>query len=388
MSNPFFKNHFFRPFNIITGIIIFVGIPLVFLRFTKGLGTVSNLSHYNPWGSWVGIDILTGVALSAGGYVTAAMVEIFGLKKYRHAFRPAILAGFLGYALVVTALIIEVGRPWRLLFPFFVSSGLTSIKFEVAVCVSLYLIILSLEFLPVALEWLRLAKLRYYFLKIMPLLTIMGVLLSTLHQSSLGALLLIAPSKLHPLWYSSFIPLFFFISSIAAGLSVVILLCALPFEKIISKSTYLLSTSINDITIGFGRAAAWILAIYLIIKLSGVIIDGELALLITPYGGWFLLEIIGFVLFPCFIYIYGVYKKKLLIIRLAALMTIVGIFLNRVNSSIIALNWHLLIELRYIPNWMEIGTTIFLMTVGAIIFRFIITRMPVFFEHEDFKQEH
>ena len=210
------------PFNVITGLIILAGLPLVYMRFFHGLGAVSNLTHSHPWGIWIGFDLLTGVALAAGGYTTAAAVEIFGMKKFHAAVRPAVLTGFLGYSMVVFALLFDVGRPWRLPYPFAISPGVTSIMFEVGACVALYLTVLFLEFSPAALEWLGLKKVRAWALKLTLMLTILGVLLSTLHQSSLGALFLIAPSKLHPLWYTSYLPVFFFVSSIAAGLSMVI----------------------------------------------------------------------------------------------------------------------------------------------------------------------
>ena len=144
------------------------------------------------------------------------------MKKYHSAVRPAILTGFLGYAMVVVALNYDVGRPWRLPYPFLMQRGTTSILFEVAACVALYLTVLFVEFSPAALEWLGLKKARNIVMKLTILLTIFGVVLSTLHQSSLGALFLIPPSKLHPLWYSPFIAVYFFVSAIIAGLSMVI----------------------------------------------------------------------------------------------------------------------------------------------------------------------
>jgi Ni/Fe-hydrogenase subunit HybB-like protein len=210
------------PFNIIAGIIVLIGLYLTVRRFTGGLGAVTNLSDNNGWGIWIGFDLLTGVALAAGGYVTAAAVYIFGMKKYHSAVRPAVLTGFLGYALVVLALHYDVGRPWRLPYPFFVQQGTTSVLFEVGACVALYLTVLFLEFSPAAMEWLGLKRARNLAVKFTLALVVFGIILSTLHQSSLGALFLIAPSKLHPLWYSSFIPVYFFVSSIIAGLSMVI----------------------------------------------------------------------------------------------------------------------------------------------------------------------
>jgi Ni/Fe-hydrogenase subunit HybB-like protein len=213
---------FLTPFNVIAGIIIVLGLIVTVLRFTKGLGSVTNLSDYNPWGIWIGFDLLVGVALAAGGFVTSAAVYIFGMKKYHSAVRPAILTGFLGYALVVIALNYDVGRPLRLPYPFIMQQGTTSLLFEVAACVALYLSVLFIEFSPAAMEWLGLKRARSLVIRLTLLLTIFGVVLSTLHQSSLGALFLIAPAKLHPLWYSPYLPVFFFVSAIIAGLSMVI----------------------------------------------------------------------------------------------------------------------------------------------------------------------
>jgi Ni/Fe-hydrogenase subunit HybB-like protein len=210
------------PFNMVAGLILLVGSVITVLRFTGGLGAVSNLSDYNPWGLWIGFDLLVGVALAAGGFVTSAACYIFGLKRYHSAVRPAILTAFLGYALVVFALHYDVGRPWRLPYPFIVQPGTTSLLFEVGACVALYLTVLFIEYTPAALEWLGLKRARSIVVKLTLLLTIFGVVLSTLHQSSLGALYLIAPSKLHPLWYSGYLPVYFFISAIIAGLSMVI----------------------------------------------------------------------------------------------------------------------------------------------------------------------
>ena len=207
---------YLTPFNVIAGIIIIIGLFVTLMRFTKGLGAVTNLSDYNPWGIWIGFDLLVGVALAAGGFVTSAAVYIFGMKKYHAAVRPAILTGFLGYALVVLALHYDVGRPWRLPYPFIVQQGTTSLLFEVGACVALYLTVLFIEYSPAALEWLGLRKIRNIIVRLTLVLTIFGVILSTLHQSSLGALFMIAPSKLHPLWYSGYLPVYFFISSIFA----------------------------------------------------------------------------------------------------------------------------------------------------------------------------
>ncbi len=382
------KRPLFSTFNIISGSIIAVGLWLTWLRFTGGLGAVSNLDHSNPWGIWIGFDLLCGVALAAGGYTTAAAVEIFGLKKYHAAVRPAILTGFLGYSLVVFALLFDVGRPWRLPYPFVVSQGVTSIMFEVGACVGLYLTVLFLEFSPVALEWLGAKKIRKIVVRLTIPLTIFGVLLSTLHQSSLGAMFLLAPSKLHPLWYSSYLPVFFFVSSIAAGLSMVIFEGTLAHKNFHDKMDEHHLDAAGKVVLGFGRGAALVLAGYFAIKVFGLAMGNHWHLLGTGYGIWWLVEMLGFVALPCFLFAVGVRDRNSTLIKFAAIWTIIGIAVNRLNIVLICFNWHLPAEERYFPHWMEIGISVFVVTVGLVVYRFIVTRMPVFHEHPDYKEVH
>ena len=378
----------FTPFNIVAGIILAVGGVLTILRFPGGLAAVTNLSDYNPWGIWIGFDLLVGVALAAGGYVTSAAVYIFGMKKYHAAVRPAILTGFLGYALVVLALHYDVGRPWRLPYPFIVQQGTTSLLFEVGACVALYLTVLFIEFTPAPLEWLGFKRARGIVVKLTMLLTIFGVVLSTLHQSSLGALFLIAPSKLHPLWYSSYIPIYFFVSSIIAGLSMVIFEGALSYRFFKGKMDEEHLAEKDTIALGFGKAASLVLAGYFIIKVIGVAADNNWHFLATGYGAWFLLEMLGFVALPCFLYALGVREKNVKLIRWTAALTVLGIVLNRLNVSMIAFNYHLPSSERYFPHWMEIGISLFIVTLGLVVFRFIVTRMPILYEHPDYKGAH
>src|SRR6056297_3497944 len=147
------KRKLYTPFNIASGIILIIGAVLTVLRFTGGLSMVTNLDDNNPWGLWIGFDLLCGVALAAGGYVTSSAVYIFGMKKYHSAVRPAILTGFLGYSFVVFALMYDLGRPYRLPYPFVVQAGPTSFLFEVGLCVALYLTVLFIEFSPAAWEF-------------------------------------------------------------------------------------------------------------------------------------------------------------------------------------------------------------------------------------------
>lgn len=372
------------PFNLVAGLILVIGGVITILRFTGGLAAVTHLSDDNPWGIWIGFDLLCGVALAAGGYVTSAAVYIFGMKRYHSAVRPAILTGFLGYALVVFALHYDVGRPWRLPYPFIVQQGTTSLLFEVGACVALYLTVLFIEFTPAALEWLGLKRARKIVVRLTMLLTIFGVVLSTLHQSSLGALYLIAPSKLHPLWYSTYLPVFFFVSSIIAGLSMVIFESSLSHRYFADKMDATHLAENEQVTLGFGKAASLILAGYFTIKIIGISIADNWHYLATGYGAWFLVEMIGFVALPCLMYAIGVREKNLKLIRWTAGWTVLGIVLNRFNISLIAFNWQLPAAQRYVPHWMEIMISVFIVTVGILVFRFIVTRMPIMYEHPEY----
>ncbi len=378
----------FNPFNIVAGVIVLIGIGLTVLRFTGGLGAVTNLSNNNPWGIWISFDLLCGVALAAGGYTTSAACYLFGMKKYHSAVRPAILTAFLGYALVVLALHYDVGRPWRLPYPIFIQQGTTSVLFEVGLCVFLYLNVLLIEYSPAALEWLGLNRVRKIVVKLTLVLTIFGVILSTMHQSSLGALFLIAPSKLHPLWYSSYLPVFFFISSIFAGLSMVIFESTLSHHYFHDKmdKTHLAESS--HVTFGFAKAACWIMAGYFTMKVFDLSMDNDWHYLGTSYGIWYLMELLGFVALPCFLYAVGVRDKNIKLIKWTAVWTVLGIIVNRFNVSLVAFNWQLPSSERYFPHWMEIGITVFLITVFVIVFRFIVRRMPIFYEHPDYKGSH
>jgi Ni/Fe-hydrogenase subunit HybB-like protein len=379
------RNNLLTPFNVVAGIIVIMGLILTVLRFTKGLGATTNLSDNNPWGIWIGFDLLVGVALAAGGYVTSAAVYIFGMKRYHAAVRPAILTGFLGYALVVFALHYDVGRPWRLPYPFLVSRGTTSLLFEVGACVATYLTVLFIEFSPAAMEWLGIKKARSIVVKLTMLLTIFGVILSTLHQSSLGALFLIVPSKLHPLWYSHYIPIYFFVTSVIAGLSMVIFESTLSHHYFHDRLDEAHKAGHDDLALGFGKAAAWVLAGYFVIKVIGVAVDNNWHYLATGYGAWFLVEIIGFVALPALFYGIGVREKNTKIIRWTAAWAVLGIILNRFNVSMIAFNYRLPAAERYFPHWMEIGISVFIVTVGILVFRFIVTRMPIMYEHPDYE---
>jgi len=363
------------PGNLAIAGILAVGLPVLAYRFAFGLGAATHLSQQSPWGLWIGFDMLCGVALAAGGYTLAAAVYMFGLKEYRPVVRAAILTGFLGYVFAVIGLLCDLGQPWRIPYPLVYSWGTTSVMFEVGWCVALYTSVLALEFLPAFFEWLGWTTPLRLLGKIELGAIVLGIVLSTLHQSSLGSLFLMAPGKLHPLWYSPFLPVFFFVSSIAAGLAMVIVESRISHRLFHDRTEPARRVDVDRIALGLGRAAAVVLFAYVFLRLQGVAEAGAWRELATPWGAWWLVEVGGFALVPSFIFAYGSRHALIGAVRTAALLAIVGVVLNRINVSIIALHWKN--PLVYVPSWMEIVGSVTIVTLGVVTFRWIVNRMPI-----------
>lgn len=227
------KGKFLTPFNIITFPIILLGLALIVIRFAEGIGAVSNVTQEIPWGLWKGFNVVTGVAFAGGAYVITFMVYILNNKKYKSIVRVTVLNGFLAYVFYAGALILDLGKPWNIINPIIGNSfGVSSVLFLVAWHFLLYMIAQLIEFSPAIAEWIGANRARKILSGMTLGAVILGITLSTLHQSGLGALFLMAKEKIHPLWYSEFIPILFFVSSIFAGLSMVI------FEGSISRGSF------------------------------------------------------------------------------------------------------------------------------------------------------
>ena len=374
------------PLNAVAALILAVGIPLLVIRFAVGLAATTNLSQTAPWGLWIGFDMMTGIVLAAGGFTVGATVQIFGLKEYHVIERSAILTAFLGYVMAVIGLMADLGRPWNIaFFPINPTVGSQSALFEVAWCVTLYTTVLGLEFTVPLFEWLGWRKLHGVMKKTLIALTVLSVMFSTMHQSALGSLFLLAPTKLHPLWYSGYIFIFFFISAIIAGL------CMVIFESTISHRVFHKQfegqhIDAEKLQLGLGKAAALVMFAYFFLKLQGVVDGHAWGYLATGWGAWFLLEILGFVLLPALMFAYGSRNGKVKVVRVAAVIGVLGIILNRLNVSVIAYNWNL--PVRYVPSWMEIWVSVTLVTIGVLLFRWVVNRMPILHEDPRFPQEH
>jgi len=380
------KGKWLTPFNIISIPIMLLGLGLIVYRFVNGIGSVTNLTQETPWGIWIGFDVVTGVAFAGGAYVLTFMVYILKMNKYHSIVRITVLNGFLAYVFYAGALLLDLGRPWNVINPIIGNNfGTSSVLFLVAWHFMLYMLAELIEFSPAIAEWLGAKRVHKILSGMTIAAVIFGITLSTLHQSGLGALYLMAKDKIHPLWYSEFIPVLFLVSSIFAGLSMVI------FEGTISHKVF--SSQISDknhkaekgILHGLSKICAGAMFAYFFLQLLVFIHGKHWDLLNTPMGYWYLLEMIGFVLVPMLLFFYSYRTNNIFMIRLAAILTMLGIILNRLNVSVIGFKWDA--ATHYYPSWMEIVVTLAVIFTEIWIFRWVINRMPVLRESPEWAKE-
>jgi len=372
------RGNIFTPFNIISVPVIFLGVILIAYRMVKGLGSITNLSQDFPWGMWIGFDVMTGVAFAGGAYVLTFVVYILRVEKYHSIIRATVLNGFLAYVFYAGALVIDLGRPWHIINPVIGNKfGLSSVLFLVAWHFLLYMTAEFIEISPAFAEWLGLKRTR----KILSSLTlgavVFGITLSTLHQSGLGALFMMAKGKIHPLWYTQFIPILFFVSSIFAGLSLVIFEGSISHKVFSDQLDDEHRASHNGILIGLAKGCAGAMFAYFFLKVLIFMHGRHWEYLHTGWGLWYLVEIIGLVLIPCYLFLRGAMYRNLTVVRVAAVLTIIGIIINRLNYSVIAYKWYIPLPAHYVPSWMEIVTTLAIVFAEIWVFRWIVTRMPI-----------
>jgi Ni/Fe-hydrogenase subunit HybB-like protein len=363
-------------FNIISIPVIMLGIVLIVIRFMKGIGAITNLSQEIPWGLWIGFDVVTGVAFAGGAYVITFMVYILNMKKYHSIVRVTVLNGFLAYLFYAGALLLDLGRPWNVINPIIGNNfGVSSVLFLVAWHFLLYMIAQLIEFSPAIAEWLG-ARRAHKILSGMTLAAVIfGITLSMLHQSGLGALYLMAKEKIHPLWYSEFIPIMFFVSSIFAGLSMVIFEGSISHRVFADQISEKNQKAQHSIIHGLAKICTGTMFVYFFLQMLVFIHGKRWDLINTPMGYWYLVEMLGFVLIPMVLFFYSYRTSNVFMIRLAAIMTMLGVILNRLNVTVIGFRWDAAVH--YIPSWMEIVVTLTVLFTEIWIFRWVINRMPV-----------
>lgn len=380
------KGKIFTPFNIISIPVIITGLVIMFIRFTQGIGSVTNLSQEVPWGLWIGFDVVTGVAFAGGAYVLVFMVYILNLDKYRPIVRVTVLNGFLAYLFYSAALLLDLGRPLNIINVIIGNNfGVSSVLFLVGWHFLLYMLALLLEFSPAIAEWLNARKMRRFLSGLTLGAVIFGITLSVLHQSGIGALFLMAKEKIHPLWYNAYMPLMFVVSSVFGGISMVILEGSISSKVFDYQLDGDHKEHHNSILHGLAKICALGMFVYFFMQIVIFIHQQNESYLFTPMGYWFLFEVLGFVVLPMLLFFYSYRRRNILAIKVASVLTLLGIMLNRMNVSIIAFQYEEAI--RYVPTWQEFVVTLTIIFIELWVFRWIVTRMPVLRKSPDWVKD-
>ncbi len=373
----YFTQFFRNPFNWILIAIYSVGIPVTVGRFLFGLGWVTHSSYDYPWGLFLGWGLFVMVPLSASGFMLGTTVEVFGRKDFKPIERLALLNGLLGYFFAVIFLQVDLGQPWRLIYPMFVSLGPAAVLFLVAWHVATYLSVQVAELVPALAEWLNWPSAKKYIKSMVLGLTIAGIILSTLHQGALGALFTYAPGKVHPLWYSSPFQWFhFFCSSIFAGLSMLIVVSTLCKKFMSWRCDRNFLDNLDRQTLGLAKGCALALITYFIIKILAVAHDNDWKYLFTDWGLWFTFEIVAGTIVPLVLYTMAVRNQNASLARFSAFIAVMGIALNRLNTALITFNWQLYQE---IPHWRELVIVFTVYATYIVTYRFILYRLPILY---------
>lgn len=384
---------FWTPGVLVLTAFMTAGAAFVLARYIGGLEAVTNLDQSHPWGIWIGIDVATGVALAAGGFTTAALAHVFGRRLYEPVVRPALLTAMLGYTLVPIALLIDIGRSWAIWHPIIYWQG-NSVLFEVAMCVVIYTHVLYLEFIPIVVERFKgrvnlpgslgalngvaeslLGLADRTLSKIMWVFILAGVVLSCMHQSGLGSLMLIAPSKLHPLWYTPILPLLFLTSAIAVGFPMVI------FEYTLASSSLPLKDE-TDLMASLGRYTAVLLGIYLAAKLGDMVVRGTYTHLLdgTAQSNAFLVELLLGGILPWFMLLSPGMRRSRRGLFVAVCFIIGGVVLNRLNVFLVGYRAPYA-QTSYFPSVGEIAVTAGLIAALMFVYRLLVTYLPILSPH-------
>jgi len=383
------KHKFFTPWSIVISVIALIGLVFLSMRFIFGLGFVTNLNQFFPWGIWIGLDVATGVALAAGGFTTAALGHIWHRDKYEVLIRPALLTAMLGYTFVAVSVVTDIGRWYYVWHPLLMWNG-NSALFEVGICVMVYLSVLYIEFLPIVTERFIgrvnlpgflssfnkivdsvLRLLDRTLNKFMFIFIIAGVVLSCLHQSSLGTLMIIAGPKMHPLWQTPVLPLLFLLSAFSVGFPMVIM------ESLTSSKSFRLKPE-KDVLTGLSRFVGPILGIYLAAKIGDMFIRETFVYLteLNLASIMFTIEIVVGVIIPLRMFLSSSVRQSTTGLYIASMLVIFGVVLNRFNNFIIAYNPPYT-EASYFPSIGEIFVTLGFIALEILVYRAFVMIFPI-----------
>jgi len=383
------RSKFWTPGVIVLTFLAAAGAVAILARFIGGIGYVSNLTTARPWGIWIGIDVASGVALAAGGFTTAFLAHVTGRHFYEPVVRPALLTAMLGYTFVVLGLMVDIGRSWAIWKPM-IYWNFNSVLFEVAMCVMFYLNVLYIEFIPIVVEQFKgrvrlpgplagLNRVIEFLLvladkildKFIWVFIIAGVILSCMHQSSLGSLMLVAPTKLHPLWYTPILPLLFLVSAITVGYPMVV------FETTLITSSMKLENEM-DLLAPLARWTMILLGLYASLKIGDMVVRRTYVYLFdfNQQSNAFLLEMFLGIIVPWLMLVSEKVRRSRRLLFIASTMIVGGVLLNRVNVFVVGYKPPVS-EADYFPAMGEIIVTVGLVSALMLLYRLLVTYLPV-----------
>ena len=363
-------------------LLFFAGVAFVIamVRYISGIGAISNLSNSYPWGFWVSFDLFTGIAISSGAFVLASLVYIFELEEFRPLVRPTLVTGLLGYMMEGIALLVELGQPHRIWY-FLRYQNFTSFLLFIGLYVMIYIAVLAVEFSPAVFERLKWDKATSLVKRWMKPVVIFGAVISTLHQASLGSLLLIQPAKLNPLWWTPWIPPLFFVSAIVIGLAMTL------FESSMS-SRYFKRGLETHLLAKLARAIPYVLGLYLAMKFLQLALAGNLGLLFTSglMSILFWAEMLIGVIIPMILFSLKRIRQSPSGLLTGAIITLLGMILNRFNISWFAVKHAdplfyiptFMNKVHYIPSLPEVAISIGIFSAGILAFGLAVKYLPIF----------
>jgi Ni/Fe-hydrogenase subunit HybB-like protein len=357
----------------IVAVIFIAGAYATYLRFVLGWQASTNLTDAQPWGLWVGFGTLCGVGLSAGGFGLAGAVYLLGMERYRPILKASILLSFLGYSTVCTGMLYELGLPWRIWHPMIYWNS-HSVLFDVSLCVMCYTSVLLLEFSPMVVEKIPWKSVRELYLhwhhKALIALVLAGVLLSSMHQSYLGGLFLIAKGKVYPLWYSPYLTTMFYLSAIPAGIAMLII------------ALYLCVRSLN-VRVEFGLlkelsfVMGMLLAVYTVFRFLDLSRNhaSQYFFVARKETLYFWLEITLLCVLPLILMSINKVRNSPQFLYWTCAIVVMGFMANRLNVSITAID--AMTGANYVPKWPEMALTGMVVTAAVIAFRLAVIYLDV-----------
>lgn len=364
------RRNLITPTTLVLVALVAIGFCFLLERFLYGLGAVANINSGYPWGIWVVVDVVIGTAFGCGGFAMALLVYIFNQGRYHPLMRPALLSGMFGYTLGAFAVVFDLGRYWHVyhvLLPWYAQPN--SVMLEVALCVIAYLIVLWIEFAPVLLERFGMTRFNQMLDRWMFVIVALGVLLPTMHQSSLGSILLVMGYKLSPLWFTLWLPALFVISALAMGYAVVI------FEATVVSKTFALPSE-HALLSKMSAVVGWIAAAWLLLRWADLFardaaplafVGSIRVLLFWIENALFLVAALVFITPAC--------RANPRASLLAAAALLVGGSLYRLDAYLIG--YDPVSKWSYFPSVPELMVTIGIISLEILLYLVFIKTLPV-----------